>query len=86
MQLPPGRSLLDLRCVKDTRPAALDCMAKWTVVSPRFFGFAAVICTPVPVPASRLATCALGLIRGSCDVMLSCCVYLLSMTFCVGSS
>ena len=39
MQLPPGRSLLDWRCVKDTPPAALDCMAKWTAVHTSFLWF-----------------------------------------------
>ena len=44
MQLPPGRSLLDWRCVKDTSPAALvDYMAKWKVVYTSFLcGFAAL--------------------------------------------
>ena len=51
MQLPPGRSLLDGRCVKDTSPAALDCMAKWTVVYTSFLWFCST---------SYDATCALA--------------------------
>ena len=86
MQLPPGRSLLDWRCVKDTSPAALvDYMAKWKVVYTSFLWFCSASYAPVPVPtgAALVGPCLAG---HSCRVgldamfMLSCCVYLLSMT------
>ena len=82
MQLPPGRSLLDGRCVKDTPPAALDCMAKWTAVHTSFLWF--FISTAPKVLVQALSCHDARAPWGLCDVMLSCRVYLLSMTHVVG--
>ena len=84
MQLPPGRSLLDWRCVKDPSPAALvDYMAKWKVVYTSFLWFCSASYAPVPVPtgAALVGPClATRAAWGYAMFMLSCCVYLLSMT------
>ena len=87
MQLPPGRSLLDWRCVKDTPPAAL--VPRWTTwrsgksCTPRFSGFAALHMHRCPYrrapPWLALAWLATRAAWGYAMFMLSCCVYLLSM-------
>ena len=71
MQLPPGRPLLDWRCVKDTSPAALvDYMAKWKVVYTSFLWFCSASYAPVPVPTGAALVVGWPLPGHSCRVGL----------------